>query len=121
MMLNLELVYSGALLAYWSCLLIPIMALELSTENPKYTDKHIDSMALQALVFFGLGEVICGAIMGYVNDKVGAKKTCLVNIIIIIITTALTILNLYELEYNFLTFVVCFMWGFQDAAVNLHI
>ena len=95
MMLNMELMYSGAILAYWSCLLIPMMALEMNNTNPEYSEPHVDSLALRALVFFGVGEVVSSLIMGWVNDKIGAKFTCSVNVGVIIITTALTIWNQY--------------------------
>ena len=95
MMLNLELVYSGTILSYWSCMLIPMMALQLNRTNPEYHETHVDSLALQAMVFFGVGEVVSGMIMGQVNDKLKTKYTCLVNIFIILITTVLTELNLY--------------------------
>ena len=49
-----------------------------------------DSYALYGMVAFGFGEVIGGFIIGIIIDKIGSKKTSIVNVIIIIILINVT-------------------------------
>ena len=61
---------------------------------------------------FGFGEVIGGFIHGLILDKIGAKRTVFVNLIILSCVLISTELTLYINKYNWLTFVACFFWGY---------
>jgi predicted MFS family arabinose efflux permease len=75
---------------------------------------------MMALVAFGLGEVIGGLMIGQVIDKIGSRKTALVNIVTVILMTGVTIVYINIFKFNWLTFVMTFMWGIQDSSVNTH-
>ena len=120
MFLNLELIYCGTTLAFWSGLLTPIMVLELSSD-PTKTDKDKDALSLKGMIFLGVGEVVGGFLLGYICDKIGSKNMCLVNVLIVFTTTGLTYWNLVQMEYNWVTYLVCFMWGINDGCSNIHI
>jgi len=83
-------------------------------------DNIIDSWALFGLVAFGIGDVIGGTCNGHILDKIGSKKGALVNVVLIILTAAVTLISIQVLKYNWLTYVMCFIWGIQDGAINIH-
>jgi predicted MFS family arabinose efflux permease len=67
---------------------------------------------MMAFVSFGAGEVLGGLITGQIVDRLGGKTTTVVNMFLIFITTLILICWLYEFEFNWLTFLTTFMWGF---------
>ena len=72
--MNLQLLWTGGSIAYWSSILTPIMALQLKSDpnNADMKDNMIDSYALLGMVAFGFGEVIGGGLNGLVLDKIGS-------------------------------------------------
>jgi predicted MFS family arabinose efflux permease len=72
MYLNMQLLWSGTSIAFWSAMLIPIMTLELA-DHTDFSENQKTSWALYGMVSFGFGEVIGGYIMGMVIDKCGSK------------------------------------------------
>ena len=74
-----------------------------------------------AMILFGVGEVLGCFFIGYFIDRIGNKKSVLINLVLILIMTGVTISFLYVMQYNALAFVMCFMWGFQDSAINTHL
>ena len=73
-----------------------------------------------AMVLFGLGEVLGCFFIGYIIDKFGSRKSVFVNIVIFIVMIFFTFAFLYQYEYNYFTFLMTFMWGFADSAINTH-
>jgi len=63
MFINLQLSWTGISLAFWSGLLTPIIILELNSKT-EYSETQKESLALKSMIFFGVGEVIGGIIMG---------------------------------------------------------
>ncbi len=72
------------------------------------------------MVAFGFGEVIGGFIIGIIIDKIGSKKTSVVNVIIILILINVTAYSVKSQKYDWITFLMCFLWGFQDSSLNIH-
>ena len=64
------------------------------------------------MVVFGVGEVVGAFVEGYIVDSIGSKKTCFFNTIILIITTILFLGFLIINQYNALTYLTTFFWGF---------
>ena len=110
--LNLNLIWNGATIAFWSSILTPIMILQ----NPELDEDEQLSKALYGMVAFGFGEVIGGFAHGILIDKIGSKKAVIVNLGILVAAIAATIISLKSLEYNFYTFLMCFMWGYEDGS-----
>ena len=73
------------------------------------------------MVIFGVGELLGGLIQGYIIDFIGSKNTCFINLTIIAIQGVVTIISIDQMQFNFMTFVMCFIWGFQDACINSHV
>jgi predicted MFS family arabinose efflux permease len=71
------------------------------------------------MVAFGFGEVIGGFTHGILIDKIGSKKAVIVNLFILVAAIASTIVSLQSLEYNNYTFLMCFMWGYEDGSLNI--
>jgi hypothetical protein len=44
----------------------------LSLDSEDYTDNHRQSLALFALVAFGVGQVLGGVLPGWIIDKIGS-------------------------------------------------
>lgn len=72
------------------------------------------------MVAFGFGEVIGGLAIGIIIDKIGSKKTSIINAITILILVNVTALSIHSERYDWITFLMCFLWGFQDSSLNIH-
>ena len=70
------------------------------------------------MVAFGVGEVMGGINHGLTIDAIGSRKTIFVNLLILTTLTGVTILSINLLTYNYVTFIMCFMWGYQDGSQN---
>eukprot|EP00347_Sterkiella_histriomuscorum_P015929 403355148 len=77
-------------------------------------------LALLAMVAFGLGEMSGGLFIGYFIDKYSTKKSVIINIINLSLITLFTLIQLLRNRYDTLTFIMTFLWGFQDSAINTH-
>ena len=69
----------------------------------------------------GVGEIIGGIAMGIIVDKIGAKKSCFVNMFLIVIQTVLVCVYIELDNYSFLAYIMTFFWGLQDSAVSIHL
>ena len=71
------------------------------------------------MVAFGFGEVSGGFLHGLLIDKIGSKKTVIINVLIIIIMTFLSLCSLYNNKFDWKSFFMCFVWGYQDGSLNI--
>ena len=86
------------------------MLLQLKEHHESH--HHKEKLALLAMVSLGFGEVFGSIVLGCIIDKIGSRKTSILNVVIVVSTFAVTISNLKLLEYSWLTFLMCFFWGF---------
>lgn len=95
MFFNLQLVFTGVSIAYWSGLLSPIIVFQLNNDpefkDKKLTDADKDKHAFQAMIAFGVGEVLGGVLMGWFIDKYDSMKGALLNLAIIFLMTWVTL------------------------------
>ena len=84
----------------------------LENDNKGYTEDHKESLALKAMIGFGVGEVLGGFVLGLISDWIGMKATSFVNVAIILSMIGVTVVNILQLEYNWVAYLMCFMWGF---------
>lgn len=77
-------------------------------------------LGLLAMTSLGVGEFIGSPLIGWLIDKKGSKITCLVNSGLMVLTLAFTLAFLIVDKYNWLAWVMTFMWGLSDSAVNTH-
>ena len=85
-----------------------------------FPDKQKESYALLGMAFLGIGEMIGGILPGLIIDKIGSKRTSIVQVVLVILMISITIFNLNLLEYTYWTYLMCFLWGFVDALNNIH-
>lgn len=67
-------------------------------------------------MFFGIGSAISSIIMGKIIDCTSSKKAIWMNLITLVLTLAMTIINLNDSEYRF-SIMTAFMWGFEDGVI----
>ena len=72
------------------------------------------------MITLGFGQMFGGLLMGLLIDKIGAKRTSIVNVSLLSLTILLSILVIYQKSYNVVTFTCCFFWGLSDGALNIH-
>jgi predicted MFS family arabinose efflux permease len=73
-----------------------------------------------AMVLFGVGEVLGCFFIGFTVDRFGSKASVLFNLSIITLMFGTTFLYIWDYHFGWLAFFMCFLWGFQDSAVNTH-
>ena len=79
------------------------------------------SKALYAMSMFGVGEIVGSNIMGAVVDKFGPKMGTVMNNFNILAMVLVTLINFHVLKYDFLSFLLCFTWGWLDGSLNSHV
>jgi predicted MFS family arabinose efflux permease len=65
-----------------------------------------------AMVLFGVGEILGCFFIGFIVDKLGSKKAVLFNLAILAAMFSVTFIYIHIYEYGFLSFLMCFLWGF---------
>lgn len=74
-----------------------------------------------AMVALGGGEIVGAIGMGIVVDKIGTKKSCWINVFLVILQTGAVILYLLLNEYNWIAYLMAFLWGLQDSSISIHL
>jgi predicted MFS family arabinose efflux permease len=59
----------------------------------------------------GVGEIIGGIVMGMIVDKIGAKKSCFVNMFLILLQTILVCAYIVGDSYGYLAYIMTIAWG----------
>lgn len=72
------------------------------------------------MTFLGVGEIFGCFFIGWIVDRFGSYAATKVNIVIMFVMSAVTVVFTIIYEFNYLAYIMCFMWGFQDSAVNTH-
>jgi MFS family permease len=112
-----QLLWIGVSIAVYTGILVPMINLSLkdvANSNTRF------EYSMFAMVAFGLGEIVGGLLIGQVVDRRGSKLASLVNMGLVAFTVLLTLFYLSYLRYNLLVFLMAFMWGVEDGAVNTH-
>ena len=58
--------------------------------------------------------------MGRIIDKYGSKRACFMNVFAMMLVMTSSIFTVKNLTFNWLSYVTCGLWGFQDGVVNTH-
>jgi hypothetical protein len=69
----------------------------------------------------GVGEIIGGIGMGIIVDKIGAKKSCFVNMFLILLQTLLVCAYIAIDTYGYLAYIMTIAWGMQDSSISIHL
>lgn len=115
-----QIIWSGTSIAYWSGLLTPINTLALKTQYPDIKEKRYLSESLFAMMFLGIGQAISGLIMGFIIDLFNSRRACIANVIVMGCTFFVSVVNLQRMEFGWISYLTCFMWGLQDGCLNTH-
>lgn len=76
-------------------------------------DEHNQfKLPMLAMVLFGVGEIIGCFYIGLIVDRYGSKVATIHNLFIILIMAGFTFAFIIVYKFNWLAFVMCFMWGF---------
>lgn len=65
-----------------------------------------------AMVSLGMGEIIGGLTMGFIVDRIGSRKTTLINVILIFFSVMIVLSFIVINKYGALAFIMTFVWGF---------
>ena len=77
-------------------------------------------LSMLAMVLFGVGEILGCFFIGFIVDRYGSKIATIFNLLIMLTMGLVTIAFIVVYEFNYLAFLMCFLWGFQDSAINTH-
>ena len=110
--------WTGISIAFFSGNLVEMMTKSL--EDKGYTIEAALGKANYAMILFGVGEILGCFFIGWVVDKYGSKRATYVNCAIMIAMGSITVLYTFIYNFGVLAFLMCFLWGFQDSAVNTH-
>jgi MFS family permease len=113
------LAWSGISIAYYSGNLVEMMSLSLKAY--KDDDNYEFYWSMLAMVGFGLGEIFGAFFIGFIIDRLGTKVAIVCDLIIILLMNGFTLAFIYQFKFNALPWIMCFLWGFQDSAVNTQI
>lgn len=74
---------------------------------------------LYAMTAFGLAEVVGAPLMGYFIDTLTTKYANFCTIIVSVLTAVVTAWNLTHLTFGPMSYLMCAMWGLQDAFIEI--
>ena len=78
-------------------------------------------ISMLCMVSFGVGEVLGCFFIGYFIDKIGSRISSIINVVLVIVMGAVTIMFVKWPFFSvYIGHVMCFFWGFQDSAINTH-
>lgn len=116
-------VFTGISIAFWAGMISPIIVLQIESD-PKYDHKNMTenqkfALSLEAMVAFGVAEVIGSYVHGYIADKFTSKRATLFLILTMILMTFATLYAIMSHQYGISSYMMTFFFGFQDAALNV--
>ena len=109
-----QFLYTGISISFYSGLLVKMMQEAIGGNDLQYQFK----MSMLAMVVFGLGEIIGCFYIGAIVDRFGSKTASVCNMLNIIMMTGSTVAFILVFEFNYLAWVMCFLWGITDSAIN---
>jgi MFS family permease len=106
--------WTGISIAYYSGLLVLMMVQAIGGNDSQYQFK----MSMLALALFGVGEIVGCFYIGFVVDKFGSRVATICNLINIIAMIGTTVAFIIVFEFNYMAWIMCFLWGICDSAIN---
>lgn len=67
--------------------------------------------SMLAMVLFGIGEILGCFVIGFVVDRFGSRTASVVNIVIMITMTLVTLVYCVAWEFSWIAHLMCFLWG----------
>lgn len=109
-----QFLWTGISIAFYSGILVVMMQEAIGGDDDQYQFK----MSMFALVLFGVGEIVGCFYIGFIVDRFGSRVATFCNLINIVAMIGVTIAFLIVFEFNYLAWLMCFLWGICDSAVN---
>jgi uncharacterized membrane protein YcfT len=106
-----QMLWTGASVAYWSGLLTPINSKFLHHDDPSMHEYEILEKCQLALAFFGIGSSFSAICMGRIIDQTSSKKAILVNMLIMVGTSLVSIKNINNDYFGTYSHLTAFIWG----------
>lgn len=116
------IIWSAASLAIFGGIFVKIITRTM-TYSTKYPDLNNDkdkqnAWSLIVMTSLGVGEIIGAIGMGVIRDKMGNRFAFCVQVVLIVVSVSLVIYYNQKNNYDFVAFVMVFIWGLQDAGTN---
>ena len=102
---------------------IPLMTRTMEDSldiNPDLdTEDKRSVAALFTIIFLGVGEILGGILfIGPIRDKCGNKVAYIVLIIETAVAIVIVLVYNNNDKFNWMAYLMCFFWGFQDSGIN---
>jgi predicted MFS family arabinose efflux permease len=94
-------------IAFYTGLLVPIIYDSLPDES----EAEKFELSMLAMMALGVGEIIGAYLMGRFVDLLGPKTSCLVNMVLVLLSSLTVIYYLFRNDYGFLAYFMAFIWG----------
>ena len=75
-------------------------------------------MSLFAMIPMGFGQMLGGFFIGHLIDRKGMKFAILIASLVFSISFITIILYIHYSKFSAFTFLVTFLWGFQDSVTG---
>ena len=99
-------------IAIYTGLIVPIVYNSLHPGAEQgYTSQELFQKSMMTMTGLGVGEIVGGIVMGVVVDKIGPKKSSLINCVLIIIQTIIVIFYIRADNYSGIAYLMTFAWG----------
>lgn len=112
-----QLCWTGISISVYSGMLVPIIVDTLQHES----ESEQFELSMLAMVSLGFGEIFGSLIIGQVIDRIGSKRTSLINAVLILVADIVVLCFMLRRKYGPIAFVMTFLWGFQDSSVSIHL
>ena len=118
LMLAPQCAWTGVSIAFFSGNLVEMMVSSHSNDD-RNSEKALGDASF-AMILFGAGEILGCFFIGAIVDRYGSYRASIANVCIMFVMGLITVIYAIVNKFNFLAFLMCFLWGFQDSAVNTH-
>lgn len=106
--------WTGISIAYYQGILVLMMQQAIGGTDTQYQFK----MSMLALTLFGVGEIVGCFYIGFIVDKFGSRVATICNLVNIVAMIGTSVAFLIVFEFNYLAWIMCFLWGICDSAIN---
>ena len=100
---------------------VPLINDTMQKDHPDQNDNKKLSMSLFAMIPLGIGEIIGALLMGNLRDKFGYQTTLKILLPATLVAFAMVFGTIASYSFNTLSFLMTFVWGFQDSSLNIFI
>ncbi len=112
------IMWTGLSGAAYSGSFVPFMNKTMTVNHPDWSDNKRLSMSLFAMIPFGAAEILGGLAIGKISDAFGYQVSLKLVLLLTVVAFGTLFATIAVYSFSFLTFIMTFTWGLQDAAVS---